>query len=242
MGVIVKRIIVAADNVNEIADVIREALQRKPRFIITTGGLGPTFDDKTLEGTAKALNRKLKISGKALAMIKKKYESYVRERKMEKAELTPARVKMATIPENAEPLPNPVGTAPGVRIDVEGTVLIALPGVPSEMKSIFDETVAPLIKKEAGENTFFEESVYVNGIMESTLAPFIDQVMHDNPYVYVKSHPRGEERKPHLEIHFSTSATEPKIAKDRLKMAITRLSVLIEKAGGKVSHQRRTVN
>ncbi|MGQ9551533.1 MAG: nicotinamide mononucleotide deamidase-related protein [Candidatus Bathycorpusculaceae bacterium] len=242
MGVIVKRITVAADDVDEIADVVREALQRKPRFLITTGGLGPTFDDKTLEGTAKALNRKLKISGKALAMIKKKYESYVRERKMEKAELTPSRVKMATIPENADPIPNPVGTAPGVRIDVEGTILIALPGVPSEMESIFDETVAPLIKKEVGENTFFEESLYANGIMESTLAPFIDQVMHDNPYVYVKSHPRGEERKPHLEIHFSTNAIDPKIAKERLKTAIARLSVLIKRAGGKVSHQRGTAD
>lgn len=241
LGVIVKRITVAADDVDEIADVIREALQRKPRFIITTGGLGPTFDDKTLEGTARALNRKLKISGKALAMVKEKYESYVRERKMEKAELTPPRVKMATIPENAEPLPNPVGTAPGVRIDLEGIVLIALPGVPTEMESIFDEAVAPLLKKEAGENTFFEESIYADGIMESTLAPFTDQVMHDNPYVYIKSHPRGEERKPHLEIHLSTNATNSKIAKDRLKMAITQLSALIKKSGGKVAHQRRTV-
>ena len=47
LGIMVKRITVVADDVDEIAKVILEALKRKPRFIITTGGLGPTFDDKT---------------------------------------------------------------------------------------------------------------------------------------------------------------------------------------------------
>ncbi|MCJ7767212.1 molybdopterin-binding protein, partial [Candidatus Bathyarchaeota archaeon] len=50
LGVMVKRVTVILDEVDEVATVLREALNRKPRFIITTGGLGPTFDDKTLEG------------------------------------------------------------------------------------------------------------------------------------------------------------------------------------------------
>ena len=72
LGMAVKRITVVGDDVDEIAGAVREALQRKPRFILTTGGLGPTFDDKTLEGIARALNRELKVDESALNMIKGK--------------------------------------------------------------------------------------------------------------------------------------------------------------------------
>jgi len=238
-GMTVKRITVVGDEVNEIAIAVHEALKRKPKFIITTGGLGPTFDDKTLEGIAKALNRKLEVNEKALKMVRAKYETYFREGKMERVELTPSRIKMARLPERAEPLPNPVGTAPGVMIDMEGTFLIALPGVPAEMEAIYEEFVAPLVKKEAGELTFFETSIYADGIMESTLAPLIDKTMHDNPHVYIKSHPKGEERKPHIEIHFSTTAKNSKIARDRLGKAMVQLSELVQESGGKIRFKEK---
>ncbi len=234
LGITVKRITVAADDADEIAEVIREALKRKSRFIITTGGLGPTFDDKTLEGIAKALNLKWEVNEKALQMVREKYEAYAKAGRIEKVELTPARVKMAKLPESAEPLPNPVGTAPGVLVKVDGTSLIALPGVPSEMEAIFDESVAPLLKKEAGGVSFFETSIHADGIMESALAPLIDKTMHDSPYVYIKSHPKGEEKKPRIEIHFSTTAKDSKTAKDRLGKAIIQLSELVKKNNGKI--------
>ncbi len=239
LGILVKRITIVGDDVDEISNATREALQRKPRFIITTGGLGPTFDDKTLEGIAKAINRKLEVDEKALEMVREKYEAYAKARKMEKVELTPPRVKMAKLPEGAEPLPNPVGTAPGVMINVEETLFIALPGVPSEMEAIFEKSVMPLLKKEAGEVTFFETSIHVNNVMESTLAPLIDQAMHNNPYVYIKSHPKGEEKKPHVEVHFSTTAKDFKTAKDCLKKAMVQLSDLIKKNGGKVRLKKK---
>jgi len=234
LGLSVRRITVVGDDVEEIAAAVWEALNRKPRFIITTGGLGPTFDDKTLEGIAKALNRKLEVNSKALQMVKEKYESYAKAGRLDSAELTPHRVKMAKLPEGAEPLPNPVGTAPGVHLNVDGTDIIALPGVPAEMEAIFDESVAAMFRKEAGDLTFYEASIYADNIMESTLAPLIDATMHDNPYVYIKSHPKGEEKKPHIEIHFSTTAKDSKTAKDRLGKAIIQLSELIKEKGGKV--------
>jgi molybdenum cofactor synthesis domain-containing protein len=240
IGIAVKRITVVADDVDEIASAVREVLQRKPQFIITTGGLGPTFDDKTLEGIAKALNRKLEVNTKALQMVKEKYEAYARERRIEKVELTQSRIKMATIPQEAEPVPNPVGTAPAIRADLDGTLLIALPGVPSEMEAIFEETVAPLLKQASGERAFYEKSMYADNIMESTLAPLIDKVMQDNPGVYVKSHPRGEENKPHMEIHFSIKAKGTEKPEEKLQKAIVQLSSLIEKSNGKVFSDKRT--
>jgi nicotinamide-nucleotide amidase len=236
-GIAVKRITVVADEVEEIASVVREALQRKPRFIITTGGLGPTFDDKTLEGIAKALNRKLEINAKALQMVKEKYEAYAREKRTEKVELTQSRIKMATIPQKTEPVPNPVGTAPGVRAGLDETILIALPGVPSEMEAIFEETVASLLKQASGDITFHEKSIYADNIMESTLAPLIDKVMHNNPDVYVKSHPRGEENKPHIEIHFSIKTKDTEKPEEKLQKAIVQLSSIIEKSSGKIFNE-----
>ena len=56
LGANVKRVTVIQDTLAEIASTICEAIARKPQFIVTTGGLGPTFDDKTLQGIAKALN------------------------------------------------------------------------------------------------------------------------------------------------------------------------------------------
>lgn len=96
---------------------------------------------------------------------------------------------MATLPEKIDPVPNPIGTAPGMRVDLEDTILFALPGVPVEMEAIFNETIAPLIKHIVGNNGFCERSLFVDNLMESSLAPLIDKVMGDNEQVYVKSHP-----------------------------------------------------
>jgi molybdenum cofactor synthesis domain-containing protein len=233
LGISVKRITVVSDNVAEIANAIQETLRRKPKFIITTGGLGPTFDDKTLEGIAKALNRKLEVNPKALQMVKEKYEAYATRIGTKPSELTAPQVKMATIPEKTQPIPNPVGTAPGVQANLKGTVLIVLPGVPSEMEAIFEKTVSPMLKQASSGVTFHEKSVYADDIMESNLAPLIDKAMKDNPGVYVKSHPRGAENKPHLELHLSITAKDNENAEERLQKTADQLARLIERNGGK---------
>jgi len=234
LGITVKRVTVVADDVTEIANAFREALSRKPQFMVSTGGMGPTFDDKTLEGIAEALDYKLTVNDEALKMVREKYKVYAMERGAEKVELTQARIKMARLPEKAEPIPNPIGTAPGVRVDLEETVLIALPGVPSEMKSIFKETVVPLLEQASGKSVFYEKSVYVDGVMESSLAPLIDKVMQGNPGVYIKSHPKGREDQPHMEIHFSTTADEEERLEEKIAEAILQLSGLIREIGGRV--------
>jgi nicotinamide-nucleotide amidase len=142
---------------------------------------------------------------------------------------------MATLPENAAPIPNPVGTAPGVRAALKQTTLIALPGVPSEMKAIFHETAAPLLKKASGKNVFYgKKNIYVDCVMESSLAPLIDKVMQDNRGVYVKSHPKGREDMPHMEVHLSTTTDDSEVAEERLRRAVVQLSGLVGEIGGKV--------
>ena len=232
LGVNVKRITTVQDIVDEIANAIREAIERKPQFIVTTGGLGPTFDDKTLEGVAKALNRKLQINEKALAMVKVRYAEYAKTRYVPETEITPARAKMATLPEKTEPINNPIGTAPGVRVDLKGTVLFALPGVPSEMQAIFTEAIVPLLKQVVGDRVFCEKSMFVNNVMESRLAPLIDKVISDNKGVYIKSHPMGAENKPHIEIHLTASAKNEEKPMETIIKAMKELAALVKQNGG----------
>ncbi len=234
LGLSVRRITIVGDDVDEMFSAVREAMQRNPRFLITTGGLGPTFDDKTLEGLAKALECKLEINEEALTMVKEKYRKYAEEDKIKKVELTPPRVKMAKLPEGAKPLSNPVGTAPGVIMEHGSITIVALPGVPSEMKAIFDGSVASLLKKVAGDVTFFEMSIEATGVIESEMAPLIERVMHDNPYVYIKSHPKGAERIPRIEFHFSTTAKKSGVARKRVSKAFVQLSEMIQEKGGKI--------
>ena len=233
LGLSVKRITVVADVVEEMTTVFREVLSRKPKFVIITGGLGPTFDDKTLEGIAKALNRELSINREALDFVRAKYADYAKTSDAGNV-LTPARVKMAKIPQGAIPLRNPIGTAPAVCINLENTVLISLPGVPREMEAIFEEYVVPRLRQAVGDVGFFELSLYANNIMESVLAPLIDAVMRDNPLVYIKSHPKGREDQPHIELHLSTSGEPAKNPQQLLAKAAVQLSVLIERANGEV--------
>jgi molybdenum cofactor synthesis domain-containing protein len=232
LGTIVKRITVLPDNIDETAEAINETLKRKPQFVLITGGLGPTFDDKTLETIAKALKRRLKVNKEALRMVEEKYRLYT-AKTGNNVELTSPRIKMATFPENSTPLCNPVGTAPAMRIDIEGTIIVALPGVPKEMEGIFQDTIKPLLKQCSHGNVFFEQSIYANDIMESVLAPLIDETMREYPEIYIKSHPKGEEKTPHIEIHFSRMAIEQQ-KETRLKEAVGHLSRLIEKNNGKI--------
>jgi nicotinamide-nucleotide amidase len=235
LGANVKRVTVIQDTIQEIATTINETIARKPQFIVTTGGLGPTFDDKTLQGIAKALNRKLEVNPKALAIVKQKCIEYAKKRGLPtEIEMTPPRAKMATLPEKTVVVNNPVGTAPGVRVDIEKTVLFALPGVPGEMEAIFNETIAPLIKQAVGDEVFCERSIFADNIFESRLAPLIDKVMSEHVGVYVKSHPMRTENKPHVELHLTIIASQEQRPAEKLAKAAKQLAILIEENGGVV--------
>ena len=241
LGASVQRITIIRDDINEISSAIKDATQRKNNYVITIGGLGPTFDDKTLEGIAKVLNQRLTINNEALELIKEKYRNYLEEGRIKKFELTPPRIKMARLPDGAKPLPNPVGTAPGVLMKWNEKTIISLPGVPSEMKAIFEGSVLPILKRATGNLKFFETSIDAMGVVESEMAPAIDWVMHDNPYVYIKSHPKEAEPISRIEFHLSTTAKDSKIAQKSVSKALSQLSEIIQSKGGKIKSTKSEI-
>lgn len=231
LGGKVRRITVVGDDISEISSALRESLSRKSSFILTTGGLGPTFDDKTMDAVAVVLEKPLELNEEAHLMVKNKYHQYEKVTK-KRIELTPARLKMAKLPKDSVPIPNPVGTAPAVLSTYASSKIISLPGVPSEMKAIFEESVVPLIRSFIKNSIVYEKSLKVTGIIESELAPLIDKGMREAPEVYIKSHPRAAEPIPLIELHISTLAASEKEAKDRVEAAEKTISQLIAEHGG----------
>jgi molybdenum cofactor synthesis domain-containing protein len=228
LGGNIRRITVVADTVQEIANAILEAKNRKPNLIITTGGLGPTFDDKTLQGLAKALNQPLTINPEAQEQVRQKCVAYALKRGMPaEVEMTPPRLKMATFPQGAEVIVNPIGSAPAAKATLDESVLFTLPGVPTEMKAIFTQTIAPLIGQLVGETMFCERSVLVSGIFEARLAPLIDKAMVDNVGVYIKSHAVRSDGKLGVELHFTMRAPAAQKPKEAIERAARELSLLI---------------
>jgi len=165
---------VVGDRVDDISHSLRVAAGRS-HVVLATGGLGPTSDDMTMEAAARAFGRRLVLDEDVLGRIR----DFFRRRGRFMSE---SNRKQALIPEGAEVITNPVGTAPAVCLEVEEpsppgskSVVYLMPGVPREVRVIFDTVVLPRIK-ESFEPAYFETArVCVYGIGESRV---YDAVKH----------------------------------------------------------------
>jgi len=193
LGVHLRRITVVRDDLKEISSAIKDAVKRRAEWIITSGGLGPTFDDKTLQGVAIATRRSLALNKEALEMLKERYQKLKELGVVETADLTPARLKMAKLPRGAKPLRNRAGSAPGVLLRYGKSWIACLPGVPAELKDIYTNELEPLIRREAVTVKRRRVWIIVRGVPESTLSPHIDEALARHRNVYIKSHPQGIE-------------------------------------------------
>lgn len=186
-GARVVRITVLPDVEPIIAGELRAALARSPALIITCGGLGPTADDVTAAAVAQGLGRTLQEDPVAYAMIGELYARLFARGDVPTAEMTPARAKMARLPRGAEPLRNTVGAAPGILVQEGKTWIACLPGVPAEMKDIFEHALWPRLAARFSGAVYRERIVRTDCWDESVLAPAVDRVAAHHPQVYVKS-------------------------------------------------------
>ena len=142
----IKRITTIGDDLEIISSTIRDILKRSPDILISSGGIGPTFDDMTLQGIANGLNRSLELNQHAFNSIKKAYEHAHSIGLLKLEGMTKEREKMAYLPKDSIPLPNTVGTAPGVKFNKGNSTIFILPGVPAEMKEMFRNIITPILK------------------------------------------------------------------------------------------------
>lgn len=189
LGGRVKRMATVDDEVEAIAAEIRTAMGNGARVILTTGGLGPTFDDCTLAGVARALDRPLQRDPQALEFVKGRYAYFKEQGFVATDELSPPREKMAFLPQGTQMLPNPVGAAPGVWWEEAQILLASLPGVPGELKAIFQESLVPRLAAIFG-SAFHLERVIETPIQdESVLTQILEEVRRLTPHVHLKSQP-----------------------------------------------------
>ncbi len=233
LGGKVCRIITVGDDVDEISAAIKDSLRRKVDWIITSGGLGPTYDDVTLQGVAKALRRKLVLSKKAVEMLKERYRELAEKGVVESAELTPHRMKMAMLPKGAKPLENEVGAAPGVLLKVGKTRIVCLPGVPKELENIFEKKVKPLLQKHIKKVYFADRWINIEDVPESTLAPEIDKIREKYPEVYIKSHPERRDEKSFIRLYLKTLAKTREKCEKILDSVEKEVAEAVKRLGGR---------
>lgn len=165
------------DNEQRILSVLELGISRSD-VVIVSGGLGPTVDDVTRQAIARAAGKELRIDAEALSSLKERFARFG-------VTMTENNLQQAMIPEGALVIPNPVGTAPGFIVDVGRSVIIAVPGVPREMKRLMQDTVIPYLREKSGNLGVIRRRVLRTvGIGESTLDHMLGGLMEgSNPTV-----------------------------------------------------------
>lgn len=170
------------DNLVRVQNVISLCLSRSD-VIIVSGGIGPTKDDITRQAIAEATNRPLVMHAGALETLKARFARFG-------AEMTENNLQQAMIPTGATLIENPVGTAPGFIVETETGTVIALPGVPREMKHLMLETVLPYLRERLNNEGIIRRRVLRTvGIGESTIDDRLsDFMLWANPTVGLAAH------------------------------------------------------
>jgi molybdenum cofactor synthesis domain-containing protein len=205
IGAKLRRITVIGDEPDLIGETLHEALKRNAHFIIFTGGLGPSEDDLTVESIGKALGKSTVIDPMGAEKIRQVYlkRGLTDEPSLRRGE------RMARILEDSAAIQNPVGFAVGMRIEEAGKSICTLPGVPAEMKSMFDTYVAELIRS-CSTSVFLARTYNVTMVWKDFFTVYREMQV-DYPDIYIKN-----------------AATPPVEGEDRNKIHTIKVDVVLE--------------
>lgn len=225
LGGYLKRITMLTDDKEDIIKALSDAIQRGTNIILTTGGLGPTPDDLTVECVAQLL-------GVSTFAHEPTIENYmVRRNLTSREQVTPAMIKMATVPQNSEVFQNPVGWAPCIKCQKDQAMIIIMPGPPKEMEGVFNQHVVPFLSK-----------IYTNkvatlrltvGMFESEVSPILQKVMQKYPRVYLKAYV-AMRQEDGLPVDMVATGLGLEEAEQNLKAALEYLKELVTEKGKKV--------
>jgi molybdenum cofactor synthesis domain-containing protein len=205
LGAKLRRVTMIGDEPEVIASALHDALKRDAHFILFTGGLGPSEDDLTVDSIGAALGRGTVIDSTGARKIREVYErrGITDEAAFKRGE------RMARVLEGSEPLQNPVGFAVGMCVEEAGKRICTFPGVPAEMKGMFDAHVAPMIQGRA--TSVFTARTYNVTMVWKDFFPLYTQMQKDYPDVYIKN-----------------AATPPMEGEDRSKVHTIKVDLVLE--------------
>jgi molybdenum cofactor synthesis domain-containing protein len=202
LGARLRRVTSVGDDLDEISEVLREVVGRGPDLILFTGGLGPSEDDLTVEAIGLTLGRDVVFDQGAVERIRRRYE--------ERGIRSTARgERMARVVDGSRALENLVGMATGMELVEGGSTIMTFPGVPSEMKAMFNAYAAPLI--EGGTTSRFAANTVVARVVFRDFFPVYRRMQVDYPDVYIKN-----------------AATPPEAPEERLRVKDITVDVVVE--------------
>jgi nicotinamide-nucleotide amidase len=177
LGVMVNRHQSVGDDIAALTDVITE-ISRRADVAVVTGGLGPTVDDRTMEAAARAAGVELVLDAEALSAI----EDFFKRRGRP---CSASNRKQALVPRGGTCLPNPIGTAPGIRMPIHGCTFFFMPGVPAEMRRMLKEQALPQIRDMLGHGHEYNllRTISTFGLPESVVGEKVAAVSERFPEI-----------------------------------------------------------
>jgi nicotinamide-nucleotide amidase len=182
LGIDVYRNTSVGDNIQRIAQILQECLQRCD-IIITTGGLGPTVDDPTRDAVALAAGVASEYRPELWDQIQARFQRYGRQP-------TENNRRQAFIPQGAMAVENPVGTAPAFMLEKAGKVIICLPGVPREMEYLVQNAVIPSLRQRFNLHGIIKaRTIHTAGVGESQIDEMVGDLEElSNPTIGLLAH------------------------------------------------------
>jgi nicotinamide-nucleotide amidase len=182
--------------VGDAPDDMRRSFQsamNRADVIVSSGGLGPTDDDRTRQAVADLLSRKLVRDEATLLKIQERFRRSGRP-------MPEINLRQAMIVEGSTPLPNPRGTAPGLWIETQGRILILLPGVPHELRALMEEHVTPRLTRLGIRQRLYTRDLRITGLFESDVEQRVSPVYAQYPEVdtTILASPTGVQLHPRL--------------------------------------------
>lgn len=166
-GITPERTLALRDDVGAIACELTRAAGEY-RLILVTGGLGPTHDDVTKPALVKTFRAPLIRDKRILRQVKGYFRKIGRY-------MPPVNEGQADVPKGFTPLANNIGTAPGLMLDTKSFTLIAMPGIPAEMRHIMERHVIPLVRKRFKGAVLLRSVLRTAGIGESALSTLLSE-------------------------------------------------------------------
>ena len=213
LGIAVTRHLTVPDEEEAIAAALRQSLAAAD-LVLVTGGLGPTPDDRTRAGIARGLEVDCVLYPELRPALEARYRSYG-HRAMPEINLT-----QITLPAGAVPLPNPMGTAPGFRVEREGKALFAVPGIPREMHAILEDSILPWLREHRPVRALLTRTLKTQGIGESELVTRFGPLFDGLKDVELAFYPQ----QPGVNLKLTAAAGDPVTAERRLAEAARELA------------------
>lgn len=215
LGVRVIHKAVVGDSPEEMRSSFSHALSRAD-LIVASGGLGPTDDDRTRDTVADLLGRKLRIDEEILRHIQERFRRFGRA-------MPEINVRQAMVPEGATVLPNPRGTAPGLWLESNGHIVVLLPGVPLELRALFETEVRPRLAKLNHSERLYTRELRIFGLTESEVEQRVSPLyaLYPDTETTILATHNG------IELHPRTWSSDPGKAERVLDEIVSRMALAL---------------